>query len=80
MRENILTEIRNTVNAKAKAGGYALVMDTAAESVNNTPVILFTNGENDLTDAVLSQLNAGAPLETPKPAETTDGKKKDEKK
>lgn len=84
VRENILSEIRATVNAKAKAGDYALVVDTAAESVNNTPVFLYFSGENDLTDAILSQLNAGAPIETAKPAEKkeekTDGKKKDEKK
>src|SRR5689334_22598941 len=28
MRSNILTEIRNVVNAKAKAAGYSLVIDT----------------------------------------------------
>ena len=84
MRENILSEIRTVVTAKAKSGGYALVVDTAADSVNNTPIILFSNAENDLTDTILSQINAGAPLETPKPAEKTEdktgGKKKDEKK
>ena len=79
MRDSIVDEIRTTVNGKAKSGGYALVIDTAAESANNTPIVLFSNKENDMTDAVLAQINAGAPLETPKTDEKT-GDKKDEKK
>jgi Skp family chaperone for outer membrane proteins len=76
--ENMLAEIRNVVTAKAKANNYSMVIDTAARSVNNTPVVLYTNNENDITDAVLSQLNATAPPE----AASTDTKpstKKDEK-
>ena len=79
MRDSIVDEIRTTVNGKAKSGGYALVIDTAAESANNTPIVLFSNKENDMTDAVLAQINAGAPPETPKTDEKT-GDKKDEKK
>jgi Skp family chaperone for outer membrane proteins len=66
MRANILSEIRKVVTDKAKSAGFSLVVDTAAESINNTPVILFTNNENDITDAVLQQLNATAPQELPK--------------
>ena len=61
MREKILGEIRTVVTTRAKASNYSLVIDTAAESFNKTPVVLFTNGENDITTAVLSQLNANAP-------------------
>ena len=68
MRDNILGEIRGVINAKAKAAGYGMVIDTAAESVNKTPIILYTSGnENDLTSAVLSQLNASAPASSVKP-------------
>jgi len=69
MRDNILVEIRNLVNAKAKAGGYTMVIDVAAESVNNTPVVLYTNGENDMTASILEQLNLGAPADLGKPAD-----------
>jgi hypothetical protein len=45
--------------------------------------VLYSNNENDMTDAVLAQLNAGAPAETPKkeekPAEKKDEQKKDKK-
>jgi outer membrane protein len=68
MRKNVLDEIKETVNAKAKAGGYSLVVDTAAETINGTRVFLYSNGENDLTTVVLDQLNAAAPPEILKPA------------
>lgn len=84
MRDNILGEIRAALNAKAKSAVYSMVIDTTADSFNNTPVVLYTNNENDMTDAILSQLNAGAPAETPKddakPVEKKDEKKKDGKK
>jgi Skp family chaperone for outer membrane proteins len=72
MREKILEEIRAVINVKAKAAGHAMVLDSAAESANRTPVLLYTSGENDLTAAVLDQLNANAPAGS--------DKKKDEKK
>ena len=60
-RDAILQEIREVVNAKSKAAGYTLVVDSAAASINDTPVVLFNNGENDMTELVLNQLNASAP-------------------
>jgi outer membrane protein len=63
MRDNILGEVRKAVDGKAKVAGYTLVIDTAAETINSTPVVLYTNNENDITDTVLSQLNANAPPE-----------------
>jgi outer membrane protein len=77
MRTKVLDDIKETVNAKAKAGGYSLVLDTAAETINGTRVFLYTNGENDLTSVVLEQLNAAAPAEIIKPAaKPADGKEK----
>lgn len=60
-RDNVLREIREVVNAKAKSAGFTLVLDTAAETVYYTAVILYHNGENDLTETVLKELNASAP-------------------
>ena len=61
MREKILNEIRELINVKSRAAAYNLVIDTAAESINTTPVILFKSGQADLTDEVLTQLNLTAP-------------------
>jgi outer membrane protein len=82
MRSNILAEIRNVVNAKAKTGGFSLVIDTAAETINNTPVFLYATAESDITDSVLQQLNTTAPADAlkPDPKPAFDDKKKDSKK
>jgi outer membrane protein len=71
MRENILKEIEAAVAVKAKAGHYTLVIDSAAQTVNQTPVFLYSEGQDDLTTDVLNQLNAGAPVDTTIPSATS---------
>jgi len=61
LRDKIMGEIRGVVSAKAKAAGFTLVFDTAAETVNRTPMIPYASGESDLTTVVLAELNAAAP-------------------
>ena len=82
MTEIILRDIRDLVEAKARAGGYTLVIDVAAKSAVGTPIVLYTNGQNDMTQEVLSQLNSTAPVGLVKPEEGKDQTedKKDEKK
>jgi Skp family chaperone for outer membrane proteins len=70
-RDKILVEIRNVINARAKSAGYSLVIDSAAESINKTPIVMYTTGENDITAAVLTELNANAPAASAAPAATT---------
>lgn len=79
MRDKIFDEIRGVVNAKAKAGSFTMVLDTAADTPRGTPVLVYTNGENDLTASLLEQLNATAPVEVPKPGETPEADKKGRK-
>jgi outer membrane protein len=71
-RDAILEEIQEVVNAKAKSAGYAMVIDTAASSINDTPIVMYNNGENDLTEAILNQLNATAPPLSKSTEEKTD--------
>ncbi len=75
LRDSVLRDIRGVVEERAKGAGYALVIDTASETANQTPVVIYTNllgGSDDLTDAVLKQLNTNAPADTgkPEPAKT----------
>ena len=86
-REAVVQEIRTAVNAKAKANGYTFVYDVSAESTSGTPIILYSTGENDLTETILSELNSTAPagvikaLDERKAKEEAEKKdKKDEKK
>ena len=60
MRENIFRDIREVVDARAKAAGYNLVINTAAE-ITQIPVFLYVNGLPELTQDVLTELNAKAP-------------------
>lgn len=64
MNEKILGEIRAVINSKAKTAGYASVLDSSGVSANGAPVLLYTNGENDITDEVIAQLNTTAPVAT----------------
>jgi outer membrane protein len=77
-RQKILKEIQTIVNNKAKAGGYALVLDSAAEAVSRTSVVLYTNGQDDLTPSVLKELNANAPDDLPK-SDKKEAKKEEKK-
>jgi outer membrane protein len=79
MRDSVLRDIRGVVEEKAKAGGYQAVLDTAAESINQTPVVVYTSllgGADDLSDGVLKVLNANSPADAPK----KDEEKKEDKK
>jgi len=89
MREEILTYLKGVINAHAKKGNYTHVFDVAAESRNETPILLYTSGQNDFTDDVLAEINASAPAEkadAPKdtkpalPPELNPNAKKDDKK
>ncbi len=72
VRDQILGEIKDKIKARAKSGAYTMVIDSAAETVNNTPVLLFNGStDNDLTDAILAELNINAPKETPKTDDST---------
>jgi outer membrane protein len=70
MSEKIRADIQAAVNAKAKAGGYTIVLNTAAEGINlgsakiNVPSsVVYSSSDVDLTADVLKQLNAGAPID-----------------
>jgi outer membrane protein len=69
MMDDVLKDIREAVAAKGKAAGYAFVLDASAESLSKAPVVLYNNGESDLTATVIEQLNAAAP---PEPAAASE--------
>jgi Skp family chaperone for outer membrane proteins len=71
-RDELVKEILGVVTARAKAAGYTLVLDPSGDSVNMVPVVLYTNGQDDLTDGIIKELNSAAPpdllLDTNAPA------------
>ena len=82
VRESILRDVRGVLEEKAKAGGYATVMDLSAMSANGTPVVIFTTlagGENDLSESVAKTLAATAPPDSAK-SDASKAVPKDDKK
>jgi Skp family chaperone for outer membrane proteins len=59
--ETIVGEIRVDLNALAKKAGYTLVLDKSGETIPGVPTVIYTDGENDMTDALIKDLNAAAP-------------------
>src|SRR4051812_35455572 len=64
MREEILTYLKGVISTQARKGNFTHVFDTAAESINQTPIMMYTTGQDDITEAVLTEINATAPVET----------------
>ncbi len=63
MSGNLVTEIQKAVADKARAGGYTLVLNSS-----QTEVVVYCDSAADITDTVLAQLNAGAPIDLTRPA------------
>lgn len=61
MRANILRDIQDEVDTRAREAALNLVFDVASESVNRTPVIMFNSGLTDITQPTLEKLNQSAP-------------------
>ncbi len=75
LRDNIVKELKEAISTKGRAGGFTIILDVSGETANSAPAVLYTNGENDLTEQVLTELNAKAPPELrdqgTKPSENT---------
>jgi Skp family chaperone for outer membrane proteins len=71
----ILGEIKEAIAVKSKAGGFTLVLDTSSPDQMNLPTVLYSSGENELTDSVLAALNASAPADLPKTEPAKEQKK-----
>ena len=69
--KNLVDEIKLAIAGRAKAGGYVVVLD--ADSA------LYTSTDTDITDSVLTVLNAAAPAETAKPEVKRDQPKEPKK-
>lgn len=65
MSAGLVTDIQKAVADKAKAGGYAMILNSGTSEV-----VVFASGDNDLTAPVLAQLNAGRPIDVSTPANT----------
>lgn len=61
VRAEILKDLSDVVNKLAKDGGYNLVIDKTGNSISTIPIVMYVDGVPDLTDAVITEINKGAP-------------------
>lgn len=66
---DLTAEIRSVMEAMAKKQGYTMILDRTALTMTGNPLVLYTSGDNDLTEALLKELNSAAP---PAPAPETN--------
>jgi outer membrane protein len=62
MSANLVGEIQKYVADQAKSGGYSVVLNSAS-----VETVVYANASNDITAAVLAQMNAGAPIDLTTP-------------
>lgn len=58
-KNNLISDIKDTIKVKARSEGFSLVLNTAAVDINQAPIVLFTDGSNDITEDILATLNQG---------------------
>lgn len=61
MRKNLLEDIRQRVEEKAKRDNYDLVFDKSGMSPSGVPFLLHSKDAVDFSTDVLTELNKGAP-------------------
>lgn len=72
MINKLVDDIRDVVATKARAAGFTLVLDTTGVSAKTgAPIVLYSDNQTDITETVLAQLNAGAPVDLGAPSDDT---------
>jgi outer membrane protein len=61
MRQTLVKEITDIIMKEARDSGYALVLDKSGNSLNMTPVLVYSQDALDITDSILKILNKDAP-------------------
>jgi outer membrane protein len=67
MRARIVDEIREVINAHARARGLFAVVDSSGPSLNQVPVFMYIDSAADVTPEILAKLNEGQAEDTDDP-------------
>ena len=70
VRTKLFKDITDVIGAKARAGGFTLVLNSGPQTdpvsgTSSMSIVLYSSGQDDLTDAVIAELNATAPVANP---------------
>jgi len=69
MRQKILKEVKDIVLKESRDAGYGLVFDKSGNSLNQEPVLLYSQDSYDITEDILKILNKNKPADAPKAEE-----------
>lgn len=61
MRKDIVEDIMVAVNNKVKSAGFDIVLDKSGMSMGQVPVVLYSRGDLDFSNELISTLNKNAP-------------------
>ena len=61
MRNQIVEEIMNIINARVKTDGFDLVLDKSGQSLNGVNLVLHANDKMEFSDDIITQLNKSKP-------------------
>ncbi len=61
MRKDIIDDIMKIITDKVKNGGYDLVLDKSGVSMGQVPIVLYSRGDLDFSNDIISTLNKNAP-------------------
>ncbi len=64
MRNDIVTDIMNIINAKITSENYDYVFDKSGPSLDGVPVVIFARGAVDFSDEIIKALNSKKPKDS----------------
>ena len=59
-RNEIIADIQREIQRRAAAENYSFVLDSSGKTTNNLPMVLIFPKKNDISDAVIRELNRSA--------------------
>lgn len=79
MRQGIIKEITDVVTKESRDAGYSFVFDKSGNSLNQIPVLVYSQDAIEITDDIIKILNKNKPADAPKPEEKKSDKPADKK-
>jgi Skp family chaperone for outer membrane proteins len=64
LTQKVMEDIQAAVKAKARDRGFSLVLNTASDNLQPNATVLYSSGDNDITEEIIRELNAGAPIDS----------------
>ena len=79
MRSGIVKEITDVINKEARDAGYSFVFDKSGNSLNQIPVLIYSQDAVEITEDIIKILNKNKPADLPKVEEKKTDKPADKK-